>query len=220
MKRWVLLLQLTLSAAAVQAEEAWEFPDEDLQTHIAEVSDGELSLLDTPPENPVHHHHNRIRITRDGLENGWVGLEQCHSRLDAVAQTQIVYHSKRIRNIRLVSTQHIDRAWIEGPSVQLNGIGPGASLCVQAESRALSALPDQHYRLNNGPFMRRFLDGYYPMRVTLEIRYPAETLELASFTPQPGGAGSVSRRPGEVRWDGWFKGRLYTEFDFVTTAQH
>jgi hypothetical protein len=65
--------------------------------------------------------------------------------------------------------------------------------------------------------MRRFLDGYYPMRVTLEIHYPAEALELRALRPMPAKAGGLQRQPGTIRWDGWFKGRLYTEFDFVTT---
>jgi hypothetical protein len=158
-----------------------------------------------------------IYITRDSLEDGWVRLEQCHSRLDPVAETQIVYHPERIRNLQLVSSKNIDAARVEGHSVLLRGIGREASLCLQAESRALSLLPNRHYRLKNGPYMRRFLDGYYPMRLTLEIHYPAEALELNSLRPLPGKAGSLRRHPGVIRWDGWFEGRLYTEFDFVTT---
>jgi hypothetical protein len=132
-----------------------------------------------------------------------------------VAETQIVYHSERIRKLQLSSSANIAKAWVEGPAVQLKDIGPRASLCLQAESRALSTTGQGRYRLKNGPYMRRFLDGYYPMRVSLEIHYPAELLKLADLRPQPGKAGRLELHDGTIRWDGWFTGRLFTEFDFV-----
>jgi hypothetical protein len=215
MLRLILLLCLWFQIPAVPAEEDWAFPGDDLQARIAEVSEGELTLLDTPPEKPVHHHQNRIHITPDSLQDGWVMLEQCHRNLDPVAESQILYHSERIRNIRVLSTHDIDTARVEGPSVQLGGIGRKAVLCLGAESRALTSLPKHRYRLKNGPYMRRFLDGYYPMRVSLEIHYPAEMLELQAHRPEPGKAGKLEQHPGHIRWDGWFTGRLFTEFDFI-----
>lgn len=205
---------LMTSSSAAQASESWPFPDDDLEARIAEVSEGELILLEKVPDRPVHHHLNRIEIDTESLEQGWVGLQQCHTHLDPVDATQIVYHPARIRNIQIISVEQIEQVRIDGPSVQLTGIGRGARLCLQAESRALTRLGSDRFRLRNGPYMRRFLDGYYPMHVTLEITYPADALKLQDLRPIPGRAGNVQRTDGQVIWDSWFKGKLYTEFDF------
>ncbi len=210
----ILGLLLAVSTATAQSMEDWAFPDDDLEARIAEVSDGELTLLDTEPDHPAHHHRNTIRISQRSLESGWVVLEQCHSDLDPVGALEIVYHPERIRQIHLLSTKNIAQARVEGPTVQLQGIEPSARLCLRAESRALAVLEDGRYQLRNGPFMRRFLDGYYPMRVSLEIRYPADLIKLASAKPLPGKAGSMQQTPGRIAWDSWFKGRLFTEFEF------
>ena len=194
-------------------------PDDDLEARLAEVSEGELSLLARAPDRPAHHHRNKISITAQSLRDGWVGLEQCHSQLDAVAETQIVYLPQRIRNIRILSAENIDAHRVEGPTVQLQGIGHDARLCLRAESQALHRLDADHYRLKNGPYMRRFLDGYYPMRVSLEISYPENRLSLQGFRPPPGGAGRFEQRTGHLLWDSWFKGRLFTEFDFILQRQ-
>lgn len=221
MNRIVLLLILTLPIpdSTSQIEEQWDFPEEDLATDTAQLSDGELILLPSPPDQPVHHHQNKLRITHDSLNDGWVSLEQCHRQLDPVPETQIVYHAKRIRNIQLLSTENISRAWIEGPSVQLIDVGKQAEICLRAESLALTQLAKGRYRLKTGPYMRRFLDGYYPMRVSLEIDYPADALALQAFRPLPGKSGRTSRHEGYILWDSWFTGRLFTEFDFYLITQ-
>jgi hypothetical protein len=162
----------------------------------------------------VHHHRNLIRISASSLKDGWVRLEQCHSHLDPVAEMQIVYHAERIRRIRLLSSENIAEAEVDGPTVQLKGIEPDARICLQAQSRALTRLPDHGYRLSNGPFMRRFLDGYYPMRVSLDVHYPASLIKLRSVRPLPGKAGALTKSPGRILWDAWFNGRLFTEFEF------
>ena len=41
-----------LSEPAALADEAWKFPDDDLETHITRVSGGELTRLDSPPAKP------------------------------------------------------------------------------------------------------------------------------------------------------------------------
>ena len=219
MLRLILLLSLWLPILVVPVEEDWEFPDDDLETRLDQVSEGELTLLEAPPDEPVHYHHNRIRITPDSLQDGWVILDQCHYNLDPVAESQIVYHSERIRNLRLLNAEHITEVRIEGPTVQLKGIGTKAQLCLQVESLAFLKLADDRYRLRTGPYMRRFLDGYYPMRVSLEVYFPADRLELQELWPLPGKAGKLERGKGFLLWDGWFTGRLITAFDFVTDRQ-
>jgi hypothetical protein len=46
-------------------------------------------------------------------------------------------------------------------------VEPGARLCLSAQTRALRNTGNGYFNLVNGPYMRKFLDGYYPMRVTL-----------------------------------------------------
>ena len=187
--------------------------DDDLEARVAAVSDGELIMLETPPDQPAHHHRNQIKITQASLHDGWVTLEQCHTHLDPVAEAEILFHAERIRHIQLLSSKKIAHAQVEGATVQLTGIEPNAHICLHAESRALIFLGDGVYQLKNGPFMRRFLDGYYPMHVSLEISYPETLIKLQSFSPQPA-QGTIQHSPGLIVWDSWFKGRLFTIFNF------
>jgi hypothetical protein len=100
--------------------------------------------------------------------------------------------------------------------VQLRDVSPGARLCLRGESRALHDLGGGHYRLRNGPFMRRFLDGYYPMRVFLEIAYPSDRIRLAAHSPDSQEGFRVSEGPGTIGLEANFEGRLVTCFDFCT----
>jgi hypothetical protein len=209
---WLLLDPRPAGAQESGADrgEAW-----DLEARVAAVNDGELRFV--PPEAAAGHHvHiNRIHIDASSLRTGWVTLEQCHDQLDAVPAAQILFNPERIRHLRVQSAEDIGRAWVEGSSVQLEDVGPRARLCVTGESRALSDLGQGRYRLQNGPYMRRFLDGYYPMRVELEIRYPAESLRFVAPLPPPQPGFEVRPRAGEIQVEATFEGRLYTCMDFL-----
>ena len=91
---------------------------------------------------------------------------------------------------------------------------PGATLCLSAQTRAFHDTGNGYYNLTNGPYMRKFLDGYYPMQVTLDIRYPAELLQLIDVPPpaQPGFA--LDERPGFIRVNATFEGELQTLIQF------
>lgn len=188
--------------------------DWDLEARIAAVNEGELRFVGPEVAAGHHVHVNRIRIDRASLRGGWVTLEQCHEQLDAVPAAQILFTPERIRRLRVQSAEGIGRAWVEGHSVQLEDVGHPARLCIAGESRALSDLGQGRYRLQNGPYMRRFLDGYYPMRVILEIRYPPEALRFEAPQPGPQKGFEVRHREGEVQVDATFEGRLYTCMDF------
>jgi hypothetical protein len=209
---------LALGSAPPRASEETS-PEDDLTERVARVSEGALRFLPTPPQKAVHHHHNELRLSPQSLEDGWADLEQCHEHLDAVPRVEVVFRPEGIRKLEVTSASRIDRAWIEGPSVQLEGVHPGATLCVRAESRVLSLLEDGSYAVRNGPFMRRFLDGYYPMRVSMSVHYPCGEVQLASVTPlaQPGL--SVTTPPCRVDIDAWFEGRLHTEMRFTRTGR-
>jgi hypothetical protein len=197
------------------ADEPWpDFPEAGLEKRISEVSGGELEFLATPPAEPVHHHENRIRILPESLESGWVLLEQCHRHLDRVPLLEIVYHPDQIRNIRIRSTRNIDHSRVFDAGIELRGIHADALICLSAESRALHLQASGRFLLRNGPYMRRFFDGYYPLHLSMEIDYPAQLLSLQSVSPQTPDTPAYTREAGKLRWEAWFRGRLYTEIRF------
>jgi hypothetical protein len=187
--------------------------DLDLESADA-VNEGPLRFLETPPAKPVHHHQNRIRIEPASLVSGWVALSQCHDHLDAVPRTQITFREGFVRDLKIDVSSGIEKAWTEGASVQLKNVAPGARLCLSAQTRALRSTGHGVFSLVNGPYMRKFLDGYYPMRVTLEVEYPQQTLRLSSVSPPPQPGLTVVERPGSIRLDGLFEGELRTSIEF------
>jgi len=200
---WVILWSGTVHAAR------------DLTFESAEnVNEGALNFLASPPAKAVHHHQNRIRIDADSLVSGWVDLAQCHDNLDAVPSAQITFREGFVRDLRVEAFRLIGNAWIEGASVQLRDIQPGARLCLSAQTRALHNTGSGYFNLINGPYLRKFLDGYYPMRVTLDVTYPAQSLSLIDISPpaQPGLA--VVEEPGGIHIDTVFEGELQTLIQF------
>ncbi len=208
-----LLWPLLLLSTAVQAgDDNW---DDELEEHTRSVNEGELHFLAEPPTRPVHHHLNQMLITEDSLRHGWVALKQCHDHLDPVPASQIVYHPERIRGLSILSASGIRDARVQGPSVQLQDVQPGARLCLQAESRALRRRADGCWTLRNGPYMRQFLDGYYPMGVTLEVSYPAQLL-VHGLDPSARPGVQLQQSPGALTLSMHFEGRLYTEVVLCT----
>jgi len=178
------------------------------------VNEGTLHFLEAPPATAVHHHENRVRVTADSLRSGWVELQQCHSHMDAVPRSQITFREGYVRGLAIDTFSGIGRAWVEGASVQLENVAPGARLCLSAQTRALRNTGNGYYSLSHGPYMRKFLDGYYPMHVTLDVAYPAAALRLLDVSPerQPGFAHDEA--PGRVKLDTHFEGELRLVFQF------
>lgn len=205
----LFLALLPLWVQAAPSEEELFFKN------ISEVNEGELRFLATPPKNKAHHHRNHITLTPDSLDTGWVKLEQCHEHLDAVPSTEIVYNQDRIRALRVLRSENIERAWVDGHRVQMENIRHAALICIEAESLALLNEQPNVYQLLNGPYMRRFLDGYYPMHVTMKVSLGDSGLRFDSLIPaaQPGFVVRVSQ--DEVEYDTWFEGRLNTAIRFV-----
>ncbi len=193
--------------------EAW-FND-DAEERALAVNEGELEFLSQRPDKPVHHSHNTLIIDEHSLSTGWVGLIQCHSQLDAVPATQIVYRYRRMKNLRLEKFSGIKKAWVEDNAIQLEDVQSGARLCIRAEVGILYSLPDGDFVLKNGPFHRKFLDGYYPMQVTLDILFPGEFIRFESVTPQAQPGFTVRQQKGGIHVNAWFEGELTTEIGFT-----
>jgi hypothetical protein len=203
------------SGTAVAGDRAaWADDEETWRARAAAVNEGDLDFLAGAPDGPVHHHHSRIVISERSLIDGWVVLEQCHVNLDRVPAAQIVFNPERSRALAVTSVRNIERAFAEGNTIQLQGIGVHSRVCVRAESLALRRPETDVFELVNGPFMRRFLDGYYPLRLSLRIEHPP-TIALADFSPvaQPGF--SVTQAPGHVAVEALFEGQLHTRFRFL-----
>ncbi len=206
--RWLLpVLACAFAAAPLPAA---------AEKSAAEVNEGSLVFLDHLPLKPVHHHHNAIQISEGSLEDGWTVLTQCHENLDRVPATQIVFNPERIRNLQVVKARNVGRAWVEGPSVQLRDVDANAEVCLRADARALRNHGDGTYTLMNGPFMRRFLDGYYPMRVSMSVKLLTQRIRFVDIDPAPQTGFRVWELADGVNYDAWFEGRLFTVIRFAT----
>lgn len=183
----------------------------------ADVNEGELVFLDRPPAKRVHHHHNVLTLSDQTVLDGWGELRQCHENLDRVPATQIVFREDRIRDLRILSFNGIESAWVEGATVQLKQVGPNAKICVALQSRVLYPQPDGTYHISNGPFMRKFLDGYYPMHVSMRVIVKSKKLKFHDITPNQQTGFKVSVKPKVVLFDAWFEGRLNTLIRFKTS---
>jgi len=193
--------------------EEWLFDDSDTLA-IDEVNEGELAFVEKDKNQGVHHHHNKMFISESSLDDGWVKVEQCHRNLDAVPLAQILFSKARSRNLSVSYSENIGKAWVEDNSVQLEEINKQAVLCVKAETRSLVYNGDGTYSLLSGPFMRRFLDGYYPMQVSMDVEIKAKRLRFYETTPAPQQGFKVWRSAGAIHYEAWFEGRLNTDIRF------
>ncbi|MCU0840899.1 MAG: hypothetical protein MUC79_04150 [Thiobacillaceae bacterium] len=209
---WTVFLLLAWPQKLLAAE-----ADDLLFRSATDVNEGALRFLTETSAKAVHRHVNRITITESSLADGWVGMEQCHENLDAVPRAQVVYGQDRVRGIEVVSAERIGRAWAEANTVQLQDVEPGATLCVKAETRAMSRNGEASFNLANGPYMRKFLDGYYPLRVSMTVRLETPRLRFVDAYPEEQTGFHVWRRDTEVGYDALFEGELRTvlRFDLI-----
>ena len=194
---------------------AWEDAEERareeqrLLERARQVNEGELALLASPPAPDGARMEKRIVLDRQSLDDGWADMTQCHFNLDPAPAVQIVYNAERIRNLRITRRNGVEQARVDGPSVQMREIERGASLCVSARVLAIVPHPQaEGYLIENGPFMRRFLDGYYPMHVRLEIDWPAGMLELANSQPPAQPGLTIEADKAGIDLEAHFEGRL------------
>ena len=207
-------LSSSLSSQQLTPEQMEEWLFDDSDSLADDVNEGELNFVPDVKNTAVHHHHNRMTITEDSMENGWVKIEQCHRNLDVVPLAQILFNKTRSRHLAVSHIENIGKAYVEDSSVQLEDIGRNAVLCVTAETRSFVYNGDGTYSLRSGPFMRRFFDGYYPMRVTMDVEVKAPRLRFYDTTPVAQDGFKVWRTDGEIHFDAWFEGRLNTDIRF------
>ena len=187
---------------------------------LAEISGGELRLLTDSPDPPPHHHSKHIEIVPASLDSGWVQDRQCHRHLDPVAALEIVFGAGKVRQLQITRSEGIGATQVAGNSVQLQDVGKNATLCLESELLLLERDPlSGQYVLTSGPYMRRFLDGYFPMRLTLEIVYPPDRLRFVDMQPDLLRA-CTRLLPGQLRLDALFEGRLELAIRFEPVHRH
>jgi hypothetical protein len=178
------------------------------------VSEGELRFLVEPPAKSVLHSLNVLTVFPTSLDDGWVALSQCYQNLDPVVESEVVYRYKSMRDLKIVKYKNIFTAQIKGQSIQLTEVKKEAELCVSAMVRIFYSNPDGSYSLVNGPFHRKFLDGYFPYHLTLEVVYTMSRLKVKHIIPAEQPGFSVKQDTGKLVLDGIFEGILNVEIVF------
>jgi len=213
--RLFLVAALLWPDCAHCGDKAADWFDEAEPSAVPQVGRGELLFLASPPGDRLLESINHLTIGRSSLNDGWVDLRQCYRGLDPVSKTEIVYAYRNIRALNVESYHGIAAVQAETASIELEGVARGAGLCATAQVQILDRNPDGSYTLRNGPFLRRFLDGYFPMRVMLDVRFPAENLQLVSLTPAARPGFEVVRETGRLHVDALFAGSLTVEAVFA-----
>lgn len=204
-----------MKSTEYQDLEKWFYDDnDDAEARALAVNEGDLEFLAAPPDKPPHELHNKFKIDSSSLKDGWIDLVQCHDNLDNVAAAQILYHPRRTKNIEVISSAGIERTWVEKNSVQMVNISKNARVCISAKVHSLYSNFDGTYSMRNGPFHRRFLDGYYPMRVTMDVDLPEGKLSFGAIEPAEQAGFSVDHDNEGMRVEALFVGELNIEVYF------
>ena len=215
--RLSLLLPVAFAISFLAASEnpdAWLESDDGTSTRL--VNEGDLEFLRETQGRRVLQTNNRLTITPGSLRNGWVELYQCQSNLDPVSAVEVVYRYQGMRKLRVISSRGIQRARVENNSVQMEQVDEGAEICIEAEVQVLNKTGAGQYQLTSGPFHRRFLDGYYPLRLDYRIHWPADMLQLETVLPEMQEGFSVRKQAGELIIVTLFEGMLTINIRFNT----
>jgi len=192
-----------------EADRAWLLDDSGLDDLVKALAatQTEVRFLEAFDLSDHYSMTNDITLTEQSLETGWADLLQCHHNLDAVGQLQIVYNPEHTRQIEILSQQQVEFAWVEGASVQMLNLQQGAQICIHAQTLALEKM-EKGYLIERGPFMRRFLDGYFPMHVELTLNWAGLDFEATQIIPesQPGLVVKTAKNGLQINY--YFQGQL------------
>ena len=172
------------------------------------VNEGTLEFLAEQPPGRVLHTSNWLTISAASLMSGWVELRQCQGNLDPVDRVEIVYQYRSMRNLRVLSSKGIGSARIVDDVVQMTQVRADAEVCVAAEVQVLRQAGEGRFLLQSGPFHRRFLDGYYPVRLDYRVEYPSGLLVVESIQPAARPGFDVKTDADGLRIEALFEGRL------------
>lgn len=191
--------------AVVAAGRALEFSD------IAQ--EGELRFLAQYPEPDSYRYESHVRVGADSFDSGIIELSTCHYQLDPIRKIVIAFNPNRLQDLSIKSTQGIGAVEIKGHHVVMADVQRGASICIDLRSKALDRIDQQTYRLQAGPLMRRYLDGYLPMQAKLTFEWPEAMAALHQTQPVPQPGVKLSQHAAGAELTMVFAGRLLAAID-------
>lgn len=191
-------------------ERAFLFDDSEFKAR--EISSEQLTFIAPSTVPKGYWLHNIITIEKTSLETGWVQFEQCHYELDPTNLITITYNKERTKNLAVKHSLGIENHAIIGTDIDLKNIQKGAEICVFGETKTLFET-DQGFVMKRGPYMRRFLDGYYPMHVEESISYPS-VIE-PDKTQYNNSLGKIFKLySNSINAQYWFEGALKPHYPF------
>lgn len=197
-------LSLTLLAAPLPAR-SLEFSD------IAQ--EGQLRFLAAHPEPNTYRYESRVQISEESLSTGIVAIGTCHYQLDPIRKVVILFNPKRLQTIQIREANGIGNLEVEGHRVIMTDVKRGAMVCIDLQSKALDRIDEATYRLQAGPLMRRYFDGYLPMQARLSFQWPGHRVALKQTNPEPQPGVKLMQDSDRAELDIIFAGRLLANID-------
>ena len=207
-----LLIPVMLAAADPSLDESWL--DDESESQALQVNEGQLNFIAPIHDQSILYSDTHLWITSESMQTGWVKMQQCYRHLDMVGRTDVVYAYREMDNLQVTRAEQIAQIRVKPHWVELEDVGKGAELCVQAKVRILQRLSDKTYGMHNGPYHRKFFDGYYPYHVSLTVHYSSNEMQLKRVQPEPQDGFYVTEKTGVLNIDSWFEGELRIGLEF------
>ena len=205
-------------ADAMSEQEIEDWFNDDSEPSNDDINEGQLTFIAPLVDKNILATEAVMTITDISLKTGMVSLQQCYRNLDPVAEMEVVYSYKKMKQLRIVSAGNIADARVIGNSILLQDVTASAFVCIAAEVLLLENTAEDSYVLSYGPYYRRFLDGYYPYHATVIIDYPERRLRYADVSPSQRPMFELVTEPGKLIMDTWFKGVLHVKITFSVIA--
>ena len=175
--------------------------------------EGQIKYLKERPDPGAYSYESRVKITAASLESGSVQIATCHYQLDPIRKVVIVFNPNRIQAIAVKSIDKMASAEVKNNQVVLTDVERGASICIDLQSKALDQVGAGQYRLNAGPLMRRYLDGYLPMAAKIRVDWPTNMLTVEKTAPSEKEGIQVVQGNDGVQLDMIFAGKMTAQID-------
>ena len=198
---------LSLAALLLCSASAFALEFSDIAT------EGQIKFLKERPDPGAYSYESRVKITAASLESGSVQIATCHYQLDPIRKVVIVFNPNRIQAIAVKSIDKMASAEVKNNQVVLTDVERGASICIDLQSKALDQVGAGQYRLNAGPLMRRYLDGYLPMAAKIRVDWPTNMLAVEKTTPSEKEGIQVVQGNDGVQLNMIFAGKMTAQID-------
>ena len=177
------------------------------------ATEGQIKYLKERPDPGAYSYESRVKITAASLESGSVQIATCHYQLDPIRKVVIVFNPNRIQAIVVKSIDKMASAEVKNNQVVLTDVERGASICIDLQSKALDQVGAGQYRLNAGPLMRRYLDGYLPMAAKIRVDWPTNMLTVEKTAPSEKEGIEVVQGNDGVQLNMIFAGKMTAQID-------